>query len=429
MVIDKMHGLRNNFVDFWARGGFVGLVIEMKKGPDDAIDLSNEAVGLITLGKHRPALEKFTPILAALRLNGHDADAVSVHLNIIACHAGLQEVSWRTSRRGSAQKLTSLSHKHAEVLRECDKLEPIVKRVRGTESFEMALLLRHRSNALRKLGRVSQARAAALESMRISELISGRGEDYARGLYSLAEICCSERDFDAGLNYIQEARSLVSPENFGLLANVLNLETILLKELGRYQEALVVREKEKDLTLRVYGPDHPNYATSLSNIAQLYAELKQMQSAVDLTSKAVAIYMKTYGPSHSFTQAAQKNLVYFRKALTDPDLKNQFASTKNRMCNIDGCNTVEENMNRCSKCLSFYLCEKHKDKINDHVVVCPKFPDVLPDEKKLKKIVKCRRCRKESKLMKCAVCKSVWYCGAQCQKDDWKRHKVFCGKK
>ena len=315
------------------------------------------------------------------------------------------------------------------MLRECDKLEPLVKRVHDIESFEMATLLRRRSDALRKLGRFTQARAAALESMRISERVSGRGNDYARGLHSLAEICFKEGDFDAGLKLIQEARSLVSADKLRLLATVLNLEAVLLMKLERYQEAIVVREKETDLTLRAHGLNHPNYASSLINAAQLYAELKQMQSAVDLASKAVAIFMKTVGPSHPYTQDARNELADYQKALIDPDLKSQFASTKNRMCNIDGCNTVKKNMLRCSKCLSFYLCEKHKDKIDDHIVVCPKFPDVLPDEKKIDKIVKCRRCRKQTKLMKCSVCESVWYCGATCQKDDWKRHKLFCGKK
>ena len=129
------------------------------------------------------------------------------------------------------------------------------------------------------------------------------------------------------------------------------------------------------------------------------------------------------------TRNAREFLVKYQKALTDPDLKNQLASKSDRMCSIDGCNTVKEKMNRCLKCLSFYMCKKHEKLIHEHVVVCSKFPDVLPDEEELKKIVKCRRCRKESKLMKCAVCESVWYCGATCQKEDWKRHKLFCGKK
>ena len=209
----------------------------------------------------------------------------------------------------------------------------------------------------------------------------------------------------------------------------MNLEAILLMELERYQEALVAREKHMELCLQEYGPNHPEYATSLLNTAQLYSKLKQMQPAADLGTKAVAIFMKTYGPSHPSTQQAQDDLALYRKALMDPGLKNELAPTKNRMCNIDGCHSVEESMERCLACKAHYLCKDHTKRINEHVSVCPKFPDVLPDEKKLEKIVKCRRCRKQTKLMKCGKCGNVWYCGATCQKEDWKRHKVFCGKK
>eukprot|EP00550_Attheya_septentrionalis_P003283 CAMPEP_0198289778 /NCGR_PEP_ID=MMETSP1449-20131203/7855_1 /TAXON_ID=420275 /ORGANISM="Attheya septentrionalis, Strain CCMP2084" /LENGTH=440 /DNA_ID=CAMNT_0043988165 /DNA_START=110 /DNA_END=1432 /DNA_ORIENTATION=- len=43
----------------------------------------------------------------------------------------------------------------------------------------------------------------------------------------------------------------------------------------------------------------------------------------------------------------------------------------------------------------------------------------------------CERCRKagsRDELSACAQCKSVWYCGRECQKSDWKIHKVWCGK-
>ena len=182
-----------------------------------------------------------------------------------------------------------------------------------------------------------------LESLRIDELVSGRGDDCARGLNSLAEICCSEGNFGAGLKYIQEARSLVPADDFNLLGNVLNSEAYFLLTLERYQEALLVREKLKDLCLRQYGPNHPNYATSLINTAILYAKLKQMSLAVDLASKAVAMFLKILGPSHPYTQNAQNDLADFQKALTDPEMKEQLVS-KSRMCNIDGCNTVKENM-------------------------------------------------------------------------------------
>ena len=43
----------------------------------------------------------------------------------------------------------------------------------------------------------------------------------------------------------------------------------------------------------------------------------------------------------------------------------------------------------------------------------------------------CMKCHKKdarAALQKCAGCKCTLYCGAVCQKSDWKRHKLECAK-
>jgi tetratricopeptide (TPR) repeat protein len=197
------------------------------------------------------------------------------------------------------------------------------------------------------------------------------------------------------------------------------LHAVILAEMGRFPEALEIRLQEMALSLRIKGPNHPDHATSCYNCALLYAKLNQMQDAIDLEEKALAIYMKTFGPSHEVTLRIHKELASYQLALTDPAMKKRFVKTRDRMCSIDNCHSIEKGMNRCMSCGTHYLCKKHEGKIHEHVSVCPKFADLLPDEKKGKTIVKCRRCRNETKLMKCSVCEGVWYCGATCQKEDW----------
>ena len=305
-----------------------------------------------------------------------------------------------------------------------------MRRVEGPESENMALLLRRRAKAFFSLKRFAKARAAARQSMEIHEQLSGRSEGYIDGLVTLADISRAEGDFEGGLRSIEEARSLIpSDDDSDHLGNVLNMHALLLEKLGRFQEALEIRLKLLDLDLRLNGPSHPQYAVSCHNTAVLFAKLNQMQDAIDFEEKTLAIYMKTFGPSHEVTLRIQKELASYQLALTDPAMKKRFVKTRDRMCSVDNCHSIEKGMNRCMSCGTHYLCKKHEGKINEHVSVCPKFADLLPDEKKGKPIVKCRRCRKETKLMKCSVCEGVWYCGATCQKEDWKRHKLFCGKK
>ena len=250
------------------------------------------------------------------------------------------------------------------------------------------------------------------------------GENYIDCLFSLADITFGSRDAAGILKFVELARPYL--ENHKLQPRFLNLEALALKELCRFQEAVEVREREIALCLKIFGANNPQYATSLTNAAVLYRELKQVERAIPLIREAVGIYERTIGPTHWDTMTARLELSNLEKALHDQAEQRKLAAPSHRMCSISGCNAVKEKMNRY---LSFYLCKKHEGKINEHVSVCPKFPDVLPDEEKGKKIVRCRRCRKEAKLMKCGRCGNVWYCGAECQKDDWKRHKLFCGKK
>ena len=41
-------------------------------------------------------------------------------------------------------------------------------------------------------------------------------------------------------------------------------------------------------------------------------------------------------------------------------------------------------------------------------------------------LLPCNKCHKIKKTNRCSNCKSVYYCGVQCQKNDWTSHKYAC---
>ena len=302
----------------------------------------------------------------------------------------------------------------------------MVRRVTGNRSKDVALLMKRKAKALRSLKRFDEARTAINESMRIYEQLSGRGAGYIDGLEALARISYQEGDFEGGLKYTGEARYLLPAEDSSLLSNVLNLHAVLLVETGRSEDALLVREEHLELSLRLYGAEHTLYAIACLNTAELHAKLNGIAQAIDLAKLSFEILTKTLGPTHISTRSAQVAVAVYQKALTDPILKKKVACNADRMCSV--CGKVEGLQDRCTWCGAHYLCKEHEHMITEHVLVCQKFPDLLPEEKELDMIVKCRQCRKETKLMKCSVCENVSYCGATCQKQDWKRHKLFCKK-
>ena len=301
-------------------------------------------------------------------------------------------------------------------------------RVHGVASSNLGELVRRKAVAFRKLGRLDKAKTAAMQCLKICQ-DSEDSNGYIEGLQVLSEIVMTDGKLLESLKYIEEARSLFLPNQYSpTLGCVLSLQATILTCMERFEEALIVMQKDMDFELEFRGPNHPQYAHSCMTASQLYCRLKQFNHAITLAKMALSIFMNIHGSAHRDTQSAMNFLFMYERALTNTALNNQLAS-KSRLCNHLKCGNVKKNMNRCLSCLSHYLCQEHEELIHEHVVVCPKFPDVLPDEEKQEKIIKCRRCRKQTKLMKCGVCEKVSYCGATCQKDDWKRHKLFCGKK
>ena len=309
-------------------------------------------------------------------------------------------------------------------------MEPLIRRENGDVLGDMVDLMGTRAQAFRELKRFDDARAAALKCFRFYEESSGENTGNIAGQYELTLISYDEGDLDMYLGQLEELRCLMRPKyDIEERASTLDRHATLLVRVERYQEAVSVREEHLNIVLLEYGADQLEYATSCIDFARLYAQLKQLDKAVEMASIGVKIRRESLGASNILTLQACDDLQIFQRARLDPVLKKKIALESYRLCNISKCGKVEKKMAICTHCNSYYLCKAHHETINEHMPVCPNHPDALWAERKVDEILKCRRCRKETKLMKCSVCGNVWYCGAQCQNEDWKRHKLVCGKK
>ena len=77
-----------------------------------------------------------------------------------------------------------------------------------------------------------------------------------------------------------------------------------------YQRALAIREK-------ALGPEHPDTATSLNNLAVLYEAMGDYAKAEPLYQRALAIREKALGPEHPDTATSLNNLAVLYKAMGD----------------------------------------------------------------------------------------------------------------
>ena len=91
-------------------------------------------------------------------------------------------------------------------------------------------------------------------------------------------------------------------------AKELNGEVIRLYQKGRYAEAIPYAEKALIIFEKTVGAEHPDTATSLNNLAELYRTMGAYEKAAPLYKRSLEIREKTVGPEHPETAAVLNNL-------------------------------------------------------------------------------------------------------------------------
>jgi tetratricopeptide (TPR) repeat protein len=91
-------------------------------------------------------------------------------------------------------------------------------------------------------------------------------------------------------------------------ATSLNNLAVLLKAQGDFERARPLYERALAIDERAFGPQHPNTATSLTNLALLFRELGEFARARPLYERGVAIREKVFGPDHPDTASSLNNL-------------------------------------------------------------------------------------------------------------------------
>ncbi len=76
------------------------------------------------------------------------------------------------------------------------------------------------------------------------------------------------------------------------LWNELNDKAATLYQQGRYSEAVNVTKEALKLAENTFGPDHPNVAQSLNNLAEFYKEIGRKDKAKRFEERAKAIRSK-----------------------------------------------------------------------------------------------------------------------------------------
>ena len=94
----------------------------------------------------------------------------------------------------------------------------------------------------------------------------------------------------------------------GIEWDTLNQEVLSLIQKGQYARAEVVAKKALDVAVKNVGKNHPDVATSLNNLAELYKAQGQYAQAEPLYKHSLAIYEKAKGSNHPDVALSLKNM-------------------------------------------------------------------------------------------------------------------------
>ena len=93
----------------------------------------------------------------------------------------------------------------------------------------------------------------------------------------------------AALLLLLPVTSCVSEQGAGSEWKILNREFASLYQQGQYDSAVVVAKKALEIAEKNVGPDHPDVATSLNNLAELYRATGRDKKAEELELRAAKI--------------------------------------------------------------------------------------------------------------------------------------------
>ena len=89
---------------------------------------------------------------------------------------------------------------------------------------------------------------------------------------------------------------------------VLKRQVVELYRQGKYAEAAKIAKRASALAEKDFGPDHPNVAQSLNNLALLYRAQGRYAAAEPLYKRSLRIYEKALGPDYPAVATTLNNL-------------------------------------------------------------------------------------------------------------------------
>ena len=100
-------------------------------------------------------------------------------------------------------------------------------------------------------------------------------------------------------------------------ATTANEKLLALYQQGKFAEAAAVGERVLELRKQAFGEEHPDYASSLNNLAAQYESMGELARAKPLLLQARDIYKRVLGEEHPDYASSLNNLAGLHESMTE----------------------------------------------------------------------------------------------------------------
>ena len=97
-------------------------------------------------------------------------------------------------------------------------------------------------------------------------------------------------------------------DNASNWAGLINNLSVIVKRLGRLEEAELLYRESAELTEKIFGTEHPKYAFVLNNLSMLLRDREKYAEALELQNQAYISLLETLGGEHPATLVLHSNL-------------------------------------------------------------------------------------------------------------------------
>ncbi len=286
------------------------------------------------------------------------------------------------------------------------------KQLFGARSLEHAQALEELCMVHSGLKAFPEARKAIEEALAIMEEL-GLQQDghYGSMLVGLGRLDSTQGRYEEALVIFDKAKVvLAQKEKEDDYAEILCCMGYCHSKLQQWSEAVACAKEAVEHSCNLYGNSHPQYATTLYNLARLFADLKQYEEAIPRLEQTLAIRQRVFGSQHERSATTAKELARVRQVAAQSDRCAIDVGHNFRMCSW--CGAISEAINTCP-CVRAWYCNadcqlQHWPTHKPHCTVCFHCSTVL------------------TKVLHCSRCKQAKYCNAACQTAHWSEHKKDC---